>query len=193
MWRNTNAHFGLVAIILHWVMALIIFFLFGLGLYMVELNYYHEWYRTAPDLHKSIGFCLALLWLIRLLWRLTQPRPQTMDGEGRWHRWERRLAGGMHWLLYVLIMAICISGYLISTADGRGIEVFSLFTVPALPVQLERQEDVAGWWHFYLAWTLILMVCLHALAALKHHVIDRDDVLKKMLTPGKSGDRILNE
>ena len=131
MWRNTNTHFGLVAIILHWLMALIIFIMFGLGLYMVELNYYHEWYRSAPALHKSIGFCLALLWLVRLFWRLTQPRPQTIVGDARRQRWERRLADWMHWLLYILLLSIFLSGYLISTADGRGIEVFSLFTIPA--------------------------------------------------------------
>jgi cytochrome b561 len=96
----------------------------------------------------------------------------------------------MHRLLYVLIICICMSGYLISTADGRGIDVFSLFTVPALPAQFEAQEDVAGWWHFYLAWALILMVCCHALAALKHHFIDKDDVLLKMLKPGKSGNHM---
>lgn len=190
MWQNTKTEYGFLAIILHWLMAVIICFLFGLGLYMVELNYYHEWYRSAPALHKSIGICLAILWSIRLLWRAIQPRPLILQGSGRWNRWERRLAALMHGLLYLLIISICFSGYLISTADGRGIDVFSLLTVPALPWRFEAQEDVAGWWHFYLAWTLILMVCLHALAALKHHFINKDDVLKKMLKPGK-GDHIL--
>jgi len=185
MWKNTKEHFGLVAILLHWSMALIIFFLFGLGLYMVELNYYHEWYRTAPALHKSLGITVFVLWCARISWRLSQVQPQTIVGHGRWQIWERRLATLMHLLLYVLIGCLCVSGYLISTADGRGIEVFWLFTLPASPLQFEGQEDVAGWWHFYLAWALILMVCCHALAALKHHYLDRDDVLKKMLVPGK--------
>jgi cytochrome b561 len=183
MMKNTSTRFGLVAIVFHWLMAVMIFFLFGLGLYMVELNYYHEWYRTAPDLHKSIGITLLVLWCIRLLWRWTQIQPQTITGTTRWQLWERRLAAAMHVLLYLLIICICVTGYLISTADGRGIEVFSLLTLPALPLQLENQEDVAGEWHFYLAWALILMVCLHALAALKHHFIDKDDVLKKMFRP----------
>jgi len=191
MWKNTKDHFGLVAIFLHWLMALIIFGLFGLGLYMVELNYYHEWYRTAPALHKSLGFTIFVLWCARIIWRISQVQPETIIGDGRWQVWERRLALMMHLLLYLLIACICVSGYLISTADGRGIEVFSLFTVPALPVQFDGQEDLAGWWHFYLAWALILMVCCHALAALKHHFMDKDAVLKTMLRPGKTSNHKL--
>ena len=193
MWKNTQEQFGLAAIMFHWLMALMIFTLFGLGLYMVELNYYHDWYRSAPVLHKSLGICLAILWGLRLLWRATQVSPQTIRGQGRWQIWERRLAALMHLALYILIICICVSGYLISTADGRGIEVFSLITIPASPLQMENQEDIAGWWHFYLAWALIIMVGFHALAALKHHYIDKDDVLKKMFRPAKSGDRILDK
>lgn len=186
MFKNTKQHYGLMAILLHWGMALLIFFMFGLGLYMVDLDYYHAWYQSAPDLHKSLGFCVLLLWLVRLIWRWSQVQPETMQGQGAWQRMERKLAWTMHILLYILIPVICLSGYLISTADGRGIEVFSLFTVPSLPVSIDRQADVAGNWHFYLAWALILMVCCHALAALKHHFIDRDEVFKNMLKPGKN-------
>jgi cytochrome b561 len=74
-----------------------------------------------------------------------------------------------------------VSGYLISTADGRGIDVFGLFTVPATLQGIDHQEDVAGASHLVLAVTLIALALLHAGAALKHHFIDRDRTLRRML------------
>jgi cytochrome b561 len=76
---------------------------------------------------------------------------------------------------------LMIAGYLISTADGKGIIVFDLFEVPALYTGIPNQEDLAGLVHEYLAWTLVVFAGLHALAALKHHYIDRDVTLLRML------------
>jgi cytochrome b561 len=84
----------------------------------------------------------------------------------------------------MLLFAIMLSGYLISTADGRGLEVFEWFTLPATLSGLEQQEDIAGRVHLYLAWSVIVVAALHALAALKHHFIDRDVTLKRMLGLG---------
>jgi cytochrome b561 len=89
-----------------------------------------------------------------------------------------------HGLLYLLLFALMVSGYLISTADGRGLEVFDWFAIPATLSGLKGQEDLAGEVHLYLAWSLILLAALHALAALKHHFIDRDITLKRMLGMG---------
>jgi cytochrome b561 len=77
--------------------------------------------------------------------------------------------------------SVMISGYLISTADGRAISVFGWFEVPALITSIPDQEDIAGLIHEYLAWGLVIFSGLHALAALKHHFIDRDPTLKRML------------
>lgn len=177
----------LVTICLHWVMALMIFVLFGLGLYMVDLNYYHPWYRDAPYIHKSIGVCLFVLLCIRILWRVSR-RSVIFDDSLNIQKKniEEILATSMHYILYLMMALLCVSGYLISTAGGREIDVFSLFNVSALPVEIDKQEDIAGDWHYYLAWGIILMVCCHALAALKHHFIDRDMVLKNMLWPSKT-------
>jgi len=89
----------------------------------------------------------------------------------------------MHVTLYVLILGLCLTGYLISSADGRGIGVFEMFQVPALPWSINNQEDIAGDIHEILAWSLIVLVAVHALAALKHHFIDNDKTLMKMLKP----------
>jgi cytochrome b561 len=178
MWRNTGNSYGLVSISLHWLVALTVIGLFALGVWMVELTYYDPWYKTGPDLHRSIGITLFAVMLMRLAWRLINPRPHA---EGT--RLEQRLAGIAHTLLFVLLFVVMISGYLISTADGRAIDVFGLFTVPALISGREQQEDIAGLAHQILAYGLIALVALHALAALKHHFIDRDQTLKRMLKP----------
>ncbi|MNI77466.1 hypothetical protein D3C73_1337610 [compost metagenome] len=86
-----------------------------------------------------------------------------------------------HGFLYLSLFAVLIAGYLISTAEGVGIPVFGLFEVPALVSGLPDQADTAGVIHLYLAWVLVIFSGLHALAALKHHFIDRDVTLKRML------------
>lgn len=178
MLRNTTASYGWIAIVLHWLVAIAVIGLFALGLWMVELSYYDPWYRTAPDIHKGIGILLFLVMLGRLLWRLINPRPLPEPGM---RRVERILASAAHGALYLLIFAVMLAGYLISTADGRAIDVFGLFSVPATLRGIENQEDIAGEVHLVLAITLISIAGLHALAALKHHFWNRDRTLRRML------------
>ena len=69
MLKNSQTHYGIVSIVLHWLVAITVFGLFAVGFWMVDLSYYSQWYRTAPHWHKSIGILLALVMLLRLLWR----------------------------------------------------------------------------------------------------------------------------
>lgn len=177
MLKNTSTGYGTIAIALHWLVALAVFGLFGLGLWMTELDYYDAWYQRAPDLHKSVGVLLFLVVALRLIWRRMNPVPVP---EPTHAAWERRLAGIAHALLYLLLFAVMIAGYLISTADGRSIQVFDLFAVPATLSGREAQEDIAGEVHEILAYVLIGLALLHAAAALKHHFIDRDRTLMRM-------------
>ncbi|MBF0266104.1 MAG: cytochrome b [Gammaproteobacteria bacterium] len=175
--KNTTSHFGLIAISLHWLVALCVFALFGLGLWMTELDYYHQWYKQGPWLHKSIGILLFFVVIFRLFWRGLTPPPKALSS----HKpWERKIAHIVHLLLYFLLIAIMFSGYLISTADGRAIEVFDWFSIPASITSINNQEDIAGWVHFILAILLIGLAALHALAAIKHHFIDRDRTLQRI-------------
>ena len=180
--RNSDSTYGLVSILLHWLVALVVFGLFGLGLWMVGLDYYSGWYRTARDLHKSIGLVLFAVMLGRLLSRFVSPPPAAPVNHGRATRLASK-AG--HAFLYLALFVLMISGYLISTADGRGIAVFGLFEVPATLTSIPDQADVAGAVHEYLAWALVIFAGLHALAALKHHFIDRDATLVRMF--GRTG------
>ncbi len=184
MLRNSTQAYGWISIVLHWGMALAIFGLFGLGLYMVELTYYDALYRTLPSIHKSIGILMALALLLRITWRWSNPVPEAVTGT---RPFERRLAAIVHRLFYLLIAVIMLSGYLISTADGSAISVFGWFSVPASLTSIPRQEDIAGLVHQYLAYFLIALVVLHAAAALKHHFIDRDATLRRILGYYHSG------
>ncbi len=177
-WRNSSNRYGVVSVAIHWLVALAVFSLFGLGLWMTDLTYYSEWYRTAPALHKSIGVTVFVLMLLRVVWRWLTPMPAPISTHSATVRLLSRLG---HGLLYFGIFTVMVSGYLISTAEGRGISVFGLFEIPALLSGLPDQADVAGAIHLYVAWGLVVFAVLHGLAALKHHVLERDDTLKRML------------
>ena len=175
--KNNTSRFGLIAIALHWLVALTVFSLFALGWWMTELDYYDSWYKLGPWWHKSIGILLFLTIIFRLCWRFFTPPPQPLASH---QPREIKAAHTVHLLLYLLLLMIMLSGYLISTADNRAIEVFGWFSIPATITSIPNQEDVAGWLHFILASSLIGLVLLHAAAALKHHFIDRDKTLKRI-------------
>lgn len=176
--RNTSNTYGSIAIALHWLVALTVIGLAILGLWMTDLTYYSPYYRSAPFWHKSIGISLAVVLLLRLFWRWANPTPAHLPGH---KTWEIRLASLVHGLLYLLLIVIMLSGYLISTATGQGIDVFGWFSVPALVSGLPQQADRAGLVHYWLAVTLLVLAAIHALGALKHHFIDRDNTLRRML------------
>lgn len=176
-WRNTSARYGLVSVVLHWLVALAVFGLFALGFWMVGLSYYDPWRQSAPDLHKSIGIVLFAVMLLRVLWRLFNPAPAALASHGQLTRLASKLG---HGALYFGLFGVMISGYLISTADGRGISVFGWFEVPASVTSIPNQGDVAGLIHEYLAWAIVIFAVLHGLAALKHHFIDRDRTLLRI-------------
>jgi cytochrome b561 len=177
-WKNSTTRFGVIAVALHWLVALSVFGLFGLGLWMTELDYYDNWYKQGPWLHKSIGVLLFFVVIFRLYWRVLTPPPVALTSH---KQWEVRIAHIAHLLFYLLLLTIMVSGYLISTADNRSIEVFGWFSIPATITSIPNQEDIAGWVHLILASSLIGLALLHAAAALKHHVIDRDRTLNRIL------------
>jgi cytochrome b561 len=178
MLKNTEQQFGWVTIILHWVMAVAIIGLFVLGLYMTGLGYYDPWYNAAPDFHRSLGLLLGLLLLFRLCWKMLNPRTLPADeGPEILHK----LAELVHWMLHLTLIVVIASGYLISTANGRGIDVYDWFTVPAILPAIEHMEDYAGQVHYLVAIAMMVLVGVHALAALKHHFIDHDATLVRML------------
>ncbi|WED24789.1 cytochrome b [Vibrio sp. JC009] len=173
-------NYNLVARTIHWLTAFVVIAMFALGLWMMELTYYSEWYKTAPYWHKSVGILLAGLTLFRVIWKLISASPKT---EGK--PYEVVAAKAAHLLMYLLLFTLFASGYLISTSDGRGIEVFGWFSIPGAGELFSNQSDIAGQVHYYVALALIGLASVHALAALKHHFIDKDDTLRKMVGASK--------
>jgi len=186
--RNTRETYGSVAQGLHWLMALAIFALYGLGLWMDELTYNDPLYQTLPHIHESIGILVIVFLALRFAWRLINAEPDDSDLK----LLERRAAKLVHWGFYPLILAVLISGYLISTADGRTVSVFGWFDVPAT-LTGKNQEDLAGDIHEVIADAIMILAALHSAAALKHHFIDGGASLRRMLPVRQTTDKPTEE
>ena len=184
MWRNSEHRYGLVSILLHWTIALGIIGLVGLGAWMVELTYYDRWYYDALALHKAFGVLVLILVLVKFGWRFADPKPAFGPEVGPW-----ACAGAtaMHWLLNALLVVVPVTGYVISTSEGAGIDLFGLFELPAFLEVSERIRDLSIDVNYYLAYGGLALVALHAGAALKHHFVDKGSTLARMVVPRTRG------
>lgn len=181
MLKDSSAGYGLISIIVHWLSALLILFLFGLGIYMTGLGYYDDWYHKGPALHISLGLIVLLLMLTRVTWRLLNPTPAALGDKPM----QLLAAKLVKWGLYLAIFVVLISGYLITTAEGKPASLFDWIYFPALAELSAGQVDLAGELHEYLAWGIIALVVLHVAGALVHHFVVRDRTLVRMLKPVK--------
>lgn len=179
MLKDSRAGYGLIAILIHWLSALLTLFLFGLGFYMTGLSYYDDWYHKGPALHISLGLVLLLVMSLRLLWRLLNPSPAPLGGNGL----QQAAARLVKWGLYLLVFVVMITGYLITTADGKAARLFDWLEFPSLVQLSAAQVDLAGELHEYLAWGIIGLVVLHVGGAVFHHLVLRDRTLVRMLKP----------
>jgi cytochrome b561 len=180
-----TARYNLVAMLLHWLMALAIIGLIVAGKVMTDLSFADPMKFQLYQLHKSAGITILALAIARIGWRLLHappPLPATMQP------WERVAAGFTHAAFYVLMIAIPLSGWVMASASPTGIPTlwFDLFEVPALPGLSGGKDtsdihDAAQETHELLANLTILLLLLHIGAALKHHFWNRDDVLRRML------------
>ena len=177
--KNQPQTYGWISILMHWTIALAVFGTFALGFWMVDLDYYSTWYHDAPNIHKSVGVLLVMAMLARFFWNQFNPKPKALTASNL----QKSVAKTVHVVLYLLIFFIGVSGYLISTAESQPISVFNWFEVPAWFTPFADQADIAGDIHKWLGYSLMGLVALHAFAALKHHYINKDNTLKRMLKP----------
>lgn len=177
MLANTAAAWGAPAKFFHWTVALLILVQIGLGLAAVL-------WRLSPlklELfvwHKSTGMLILALMLARLGWRLANRSPALPP---QTPAWERRAAHASHAALYALAIALPLSGWVINSAAGVPFSVFWLVPLPSIVAPDERLEEIAKLAHFSLLVALCLVLAIHILAALRHHLIKRDEVLLRML------------
>jgi cytochrome b561 len=177
--RMTEPRYTWTARVLHWLAALLIFCGFALGLFMTGLPFSPEKFRVYAW-HKWIGITVFLLAAARLAWRTAHPPPAL---PAAMPRWQVRASHLTHGLLYVLMVAIPFSGWIYSSSTGVSVVYLGLLPLPDL---LPKDREVAKSLlivHKTLNFTLAAVVTLHVAAALKHHFVDRDGVLRRML-PG---------
>ena len=178
MLKDSTKKYGQLSQCLHWSSALLTLVLFGLGLWMVELGYYDNYYHQAPALHISLGILLFGLTLIRVLWRVSQVTPPPVSNQSAT---QIKLAQYSKWALYSLLVLLAATGYLITSADGTGASFFDWFLIPSSIQLSSANVDSAGELHEWGAWLLIAVIAAHAGAALIHHFINKDETLKRML------------
>jgi cytochrome b561 len=174
---NTVTRYGAVIIVLHWFMALLIIGMLGVGLYMVgvpvgllKLKLY-GW-------HKEFGILVLMLVTFRIGWRLTNVTP-ALPLDMPWI--QKFLAHSVHLALYLLMFAMPITGWLMTSAAGLPPSFFGLFVLPPLVAPNQDLFKLFVWVHTWLAYGFIGLICAHAGAALQHHFIEKDNILRRIL------------
>ena len=175
--NETAVRYTGVAQLLHWVVAALIVTQFTLGWMAEDLPLgLHKLVLLAR--HKSFGMTVLILAILRLAWRLWHTPPALPTGMTPV---ERVLAKSTHVAFYILLFAMPLTGWLMSSAKNYSVSWFGLFTWPNLIAQDDAAFALLKTTHFYLSYALFALAVLHILAALKHHFWNKDDVLRRML------------
>lgn len=180
--RNTKDRYGAVTKTFHWTISLLIICLICVGLYMTELAD-----KTNPGifklffLHKSTGIFVLFLASCRVGWHLYSRPADFVPSLKPWEKTGARIA---HALLYAAMFVMPLSGWVLSSAAGRQVSFFGLFTLPDLVAKNEGTRDFFSGVHDIVGWSLIPLIGIHAAGALKHHFFDKDITLRRMLPFG---------
>jgi cytochrome b561 len=178
--KNTRHQWGGISKALHWLVVALILAMAWLGLTMGDLP-------NGPDkiatyaLHKSIGITVLALMALRLGWRVYAGAPDALAGTPRW---QARLASLTHVALYLLLLAIPLSGWVLNSASGFPLQWFGLVNLPAITGKDHDLHEFAEDLHEVLFWAMVALVLLHAAAAFYHHLFQRDATLARMLPRG---------
>lgn len=167
--------------VLHWVLGVALLGLFVMGSYMADLPFSPQRLKLY-NWHKWAGVTVLLLSVVRLVWRWVH-RPPALPAQVARHMpgWQLRAYHATHVLMYVLFFLVPLAGWAYSSAAGFPIVLFGLLPLPDfVPVSKELAELIKPW-HAILAWTLAALVVLHVAAALRHHWIDKDGLMQRML------------
>ena len=180
-----HARYTKTAITLHWMIALMIIGMIGAGILMTRLEPYSSLQITMYQFHKSFGILVLLLSLLRLTWRLGH-KPPALPGHMK--PWERFAAKFTHVAFYLVMIGMPLLGWAMVSASPTNIPTKLFFTIPwpHLPILpgLENKKEYAEFFEFLhknIGKATIFLIALHVGAALKHHVKDKDDVLRLMM------------
>lgn len=179
--QSNSQYYTRTAQVLHWVMALIFIVAWGIGFYSGNFLSYDvdgSFKGDVITLHKNIATTIIFLVLIRIFWRYTHPAPKLPDTMSPLMQ---KLAHVWHLMLYLILLALPITGCLFSWSAGHPAPVLYLFEIPRLVQDNPELLAIVKPIHIYLSWFAGLLIVGHAAAALKHHFIDGDNVLRSML------------
>lgn len=179
MLRNTPNEWGSLAKSLHWIVAALVIFLLAYGWWMAHL---------APrsgrlglyELHSSIGYDLLFLVILRLLWRVIDRAP-ALPADLK--RWEMISARAGHFLLYLLVLAVSVTGWLLLGTFSRPVAATLFQSIPVPVMNLTGDRMLHGLFeksHAILSYALLALIVVHVLAALRHHFIKKNDILRRM-------------
>lgn len=177
--RNSTARWGWIAQALHWLTALLVIGTATVGLLMDELPN-SPWKIEVYGLHKSFGLTILAIVVLRLLWRLIDPRPALPSDMPAW---QKGLSSLVHGLLYAALLAMPLTGWLYNSAANFPLRWFGIVRVPALWPADRDVREIAGDAHELIFYVIAALFLVHVAGALKHHFIDRDATLSRML-PG---------
>ena len=174
---NTSARYTRTAVALHWLAALAILGAFPLGVYMHELPLSPRKLQLY-SYHKWIGIGVLLLAVLRILWRAGHPPPLLPQSLPRWQGYVAHVA---HSALYLLMLAVPLSGWLMSSALGVSVLWLGVIPLPDLIGKDKALGELLKQVHVTLNFTMLAVVLAHAAAAIQHHFFARDDILARML------------
>ncbi len=195
---NDDTRYGIVAIVLHWLIAISVIGLYAVGTIMEDMKPSLQQFELY-QLHKSFGICVLLLTALRLVWRLANPQPSLppkMPG------WQKMAAKATHWGFYALLLAAPLAGWAMVSASSLNIPtvIFGLFTLPHIEViaastDKQMMEGLFEDLHGLAADSLLVLLVAHVGAALYHHIKLHDSVLLKMLPLSEAAfqERLENE
>ena len=170
-----SEHYHSVSKFIHWLTALLILGLLAVGFYMVSIEF-SESKLQLYSLHKSFGLVVLVLIVLRIVWHRMRTKPKPLDTH---QAWEKVLAHAAHILLYVLMIVMPLSGWVMSSAGDFTVSFFGVY-VPDIVEKNEELFKISRFVHEVSSFLLVLIVCLHIAGALKHHFIDNDMTLRRM-------------
>jgi len=177
--RTAMRKYSGLAMLLHWLIAVLVIVAWRISEAAEEAARADR--EAIMVNHFAIGVILFVLVAVRLVWRQVSPPPPSADHAP----WERTLAKAVHFAFYGLLLAMPIAGWVAISSFGEPIGVFGLFTVPALPVGIDEARGEAIFeLHGTAGIALLVLIAVHALAALKHTIVDKDGTLLRMLPFG---------
>jgi len=168
-----------IAILLHWLIALLVFVLIGLGWYMVDIPKNTPERSYFYNLHKSIGLTTLSFILVRIAWRLTHVPPRL---PATLREWEVVAATWAHRLLYICLLVMPLSGYIASNFTKFGVKYFGIELPPWGPED-KTLYGIFNTIHVFTSYFFVVLIALHVAGAFKHLVVDKDSVFRRML-PG---------